>query len=352
MIDKQIGTTIDITDNIITTINSDDKELPIWYTLFYDLEWDDTEGLPNPKKQRILSISTVDYKGEKRQWCDNDENKMLTDFWEYARQYEPLVSWSPYNDEYDPIDFTFLKVRFRENKINADLRETQFLDLGYLYMLRCRSLKVNLPSWSLEYVADYEKLSERKVKMTMGFLEAFHKDRALLLWRNLSDAMILKEINDKYQIIELRGRIADIAGVFIENTSYYSTPVEMLVYRKTKELGKKVIYPNRRKVKQPKSKYRGAIVIEPIVGVHKQLVFFDFLSLYNRVMQEYNLSPELYREFMLSNKFNDKEDLQLQLMNFCKSQPKAIVPQILEELEKERNKYKKLRDSFVKDSTQ
>ena len=73
MIDKQIYTTIDITDNVITSISPDDKELPIWHTLFYDLEWqDDIKGPPNPKKQRILSISTVDYRGEKRQWCDDD----------------------------------------------------------------------------------------------------------------------------------------------------------------------------------------------------------------------------------------------------------------------------------------
>ena len=46
------------------------------------------------------------------------------------------------------------------------------------------------------------------------------------------------------------------------------------------------------KNKQPFLTYRGAIVLEPETGLHENVVVLDFASMYPRLMEKYNLSPD------------------------------------------------------------
>ncbi len=55
---------------------------------------------------------------------------------------------------------------------------------------------------------------------------------------------------------------------------------------------------------------RGGLILDPVMGLHENVVEFDFASLYPNIMVNYNVSPETM------------------LCSCCKSSPKFVVPQL------------------------
>ena len=55
---------------------------------------------------------------------------------------------------------------------------------------------------------------------------------------------------------------------------------------------------------------RGGLILDPVVGLHEDVVELDFASLYPNIMLRYNISPETL------------------LCNCCKNYPKVVVPQL------------------------
>ena len=102
--------------------------------------------------------------------------------------------------------------------------------------------------------------------------------------------------------------------------------------------------------KESVKKYKGAIVLEPVRGLHPDVYLFDVTSLYPTMIIKYNLSPETVNCSCCKNNPKAKELYTTELLKDCKHIPKqgywicqrrtGVFAKILQELTEERIKYK------------
>ena len=97
-------------------------------------------------------------------------------------------------------------------------------------------------------------------------------------------------------------------------------------------------------------KYKGAIVLEPVRGLHFDVHLFDVTSLYPTMIIKYNLSPETVNCSCCENNPKAKELYTAELLKDCKHIPKqgywicqrrmGLFAKILQNLTEQRIKYK------------
>lgn len=97
-------------------------------------------------------------------------------------------------------------------------------------------------------------------------------------------------------------------------------------------------------------KYKGAIVLEPVRGLHPDVYLFDVTSLYPTMIIKYNLSPETVNCSCCKNNPKAKELYTTELLKDCKHIPKhgywicqrrtGLFSKILQDLTEKRIKYK------------
>lgn len=102
--------------------------------------------------------------------------------------------------------------------------------------------------------------------------------------------------------------------------------------------------------KKSARKYKGAIVLEPVKGLHHDVYFFDVTSLYPTMIIKYNLSPETVNCSCCKNNPKAKEFYTTELIKDCKHIPKhgywicqrktGLFTKILQELTEKRIEYK------------
>ena len=103
------------------------------------------------------------------------------------------------------------------------------------------------------------------------------------------------------------------------------------------------IAPNRPKqeeleIRRISSKYKGAIVFEPKIGIHENIFVFDFRSLYPTIIIAYNISPETFNCEHEECKENKVPELGY---HFCKKMV-GLIPKYLNFLVEERKRVKKI----------
>jgi DNA polymerase I/DNA polymerase-2 len=113
-----------------------------------------------------------------------------------------------------------------------------------------------------------------------------------------------------------------------------------------------VLIPNRPKTEEIEKRrmappYKGAIVIEPIKGIHSNVLVFDFRSLYPTIMVTHNISPETFNcehaECKEKNKVPETK------WHFC-IKKKGFIPKHLEDLIETRKEIKEKMKKVKKDS--
>jgi hypothetical protein len=98
-------------------------------------------------------------------------------------------------------------------------------------------------------------------------------------------------------------------------------------------------------------KYKGATVLEPVRGLHRDVYLFDVTSLYPTMIIKYNLSPETINCSCCKNNPKTKEVLTSEILHDCKYIPregcywicqrrKGLFAKMLQELTEQRIKYK------------
>ena len=293
--------------------------------LFIDIETDDTSQKIDVGAYPILSIGCVDQEGNERFFVSNDNEKnMLNEFLNYAQNYDVLVSWNGFN-----FDYPYIERRLALNQVYFDMRYFQKVDLMEEYKSRKSS-----SSYSLEFVSRSE-LNEGKIKHKEKIVELWKNNKEKLKEYNLNDCRLMKKLDEKLNILAFLDTMSSKTNCFIEELRYNSIIVDTCILRKIRELNLNIKFPYRGK--QEKKVFEGGFVLEPELGLHKNIIVMDFLSLYNRIMQTFNISVETL------NTGNERIIIPGSEVTFSKDK-KGIIPLILEELEKEREYYKELRN--------
>ena len=175
----------------------------------------------------------------------------------------------------------------------------------------------------------------------------YDTDRELLIDYNMRDVEIMYEAEKKTGMLLLQDTLSIKSNCFIEELKYNSVIVDTMVLWKVKELGLDLRFPYRKKAERINLK--GGYVLEPKPGLKKGVIVLDFSSLYNRIIQ-LGLSPECVSDYFKTQTIPQGYNGELsnwipQYFTYIKrSNKKPIIPYILEELEEERNIYKRRRN--------
>ena len=281
MIDVGLFSSIEVTAKRIRPISDQTPPLRVGY---WDIECNDTRGFPAPERDEIVSIALVDSEGTAYFFCENSERKTIEKFLSKAKDFDVLVGWNS-----DNFDLPYLKKRCWKRKIDTTvLRSINFLDLEKMYKMNSRRDK---EQWTLDFIAQ-EELGEGKLPRR-GIMEMFRNDRKALRDYNVRDADLVRRIDQKesLELTRLACEIAAISGVFVEQTMQKTPMITSLVLREALKMDPRPVYKCAEK-SEKKTKARGAIVLEPVPGIHENVIVLDFSGMYPSIAMSFNISHE------------------------------------------------------------
>lgn len=295
--------------------------------LYFDIEVDWRRGLPHPieGKNRILGISWVDRKGNGGVIVDRDEYTILTEFVNLARHYDCLVG-------YNIIDFDVPVLKKRMELFDIKYRFGQLFDL---YRILSKVQNETITNRLDDVASMYLGVGKTEIfKSGEMMFRAFLFNRKRFEEYAFRDAELCLKLDEKFGLLEQFVELMQLTKLRMEDLIFPKKIVEAFILKKFYEQNPRTVLPYVGKGRKTE-KYAGAIVFEPVRGLHERVAVFDFTSLYNRVMQTFNICMSTIGG-----------DIKTEKLTFS-SKKRGILPQILIELEDLRNHYKKLKEKYL-----
>jgi len=327
---------IPLTRRILMDLELRVKELPT--RLFWDIEVDPrfSPGLQNTEG-RVLCICAVNHDDEEfkfllDEYADEDERRMLRDFFKLAFNYS--VTCAFYGSRFDS---PYTEARAWRLGIGWTWDFVNVMDMHNIYTVLQLS-RWDIGKFDLETIAYNEFGIKAKpfedYTTIWKWWSGGERDR--LLEYCLQDAKILKMLDEKYSAID--GRLLACNLTYVRPDAYiaYMQGIESIVVKKLSERKPRVaLYTPFRK--RFEYSYEGALVFEPVPGLHSPVLVIDFKSMYNRIIRTFNigidtLDPNGEIETPTGIRFTNRFE--------------SCFSEALRELEKWREHYKKLRDSY------
>lgn len=295
--------------------------------LWFDIEVSSKLGFPKPRDPhgRILSIAALDNKsGEEFFFCDDSELNVISDFQELIRNYDIAVGFAS-ND----FDVPYLRARCRRIGVPFNTKIIQWVDLEEVYSNFAGKERPG----SLQSIAE----KEAGFKIEKPFMRGaeidrwFSEDRDALREYNLDDVRALKAINDAMNLIEIIVETSCIAHIQYSSSQYPMRVVDAFVFSTAQKRNPVVVFPTKgltKKVEKP----TGAYVMEPEPGFHGRTFEVDFQSMYSSIIRTWNIGPETIGGAIKTPKLSFRKE------------PRSIFAEFLEEVAKQREKYRTERD--------
>lgn len=358
-------------------------EFPKLDVLAFDLEVYNPEGTPRPKRDPIIVISLLDNKGfQKALTFYSKQAKTLPTQPDYVEilknEKELLQRFLKIIEERDPeillgfnsdsFDIPYLRDRLDYNRIPFLLgREPAALRFRRGGMAPRAKIKgrinidifpsvrraIRLANYTLDVVA-HELLGREKPEIPgyeiWKYWEEGGEKLLELIEYSLSDVEVTLELGEKLlpQKIELarliRQPLFDVARVTAGQI------VEYLLMAKAYEIEELIPNkPRREEVlrRESEAPIVGAYVKEPERGLHKNILVFDFKSMYPTVIVSHNIDPSTINCVCCTN---EKAHLAPEVgFKFC-AKRRGFFPTILEELINRRMEIKKKMKTLPIDS--
>ncbi len=240
--------------------------------------------------------------------------------------------------------------------------------LDYLDLYK-KYTKDKRQSYSLEYISQFE-INEGKIEYEGTINTLWETDWNKFVEYNVQDVALVNKLNKKLGYIELLITVSYNAMIPFEK-AFSSIQVHMGYMLKTLHK-KNLVMPD--KQDHHEEEFPGAFVYAN-PGYYKNVVSFDVESLYPHMIMQYNISPEtlvtdpikiekLRREgnlittpvgrkkgFMIETQVGTKRVIKKVVFNntYYDKTKKGIVPQVIEEIFKDRKKFKALKAKATKE---
>jgi DNA polymerase-2 len=121
-----------------------------------------------------------------------------------------------------------------------------------------------------------------------AILQAFREDRAKLVEYNRVDAQLVLDILDKLQLLELTVERSRLTGMPPDRVAASIASFDFLYLS---ELGRRgIVAPSVRPWTAPEE-LGGGHVLEPVAGLHRNVVVLDFKSLYPSLIRTFQIDP-------------------------------------------------------------
>ncbi|MFH0977756.1 MAG: DNA-directed DNA polymerase [Candidatus Woesearchaeota archaeon] len=242
----------------------------------------------------------------------NSEAGLIEKFKEVLDSFKPDILVGYYSEGFD---MPYLEVRAKKYKIKLDIN----LDHSELQVRRRKTISsplvgivhldllnfvrkvvgrgMEIDRYTLDAVAE-ELLGEGKPEVNLDLLAAAWDSNTRQLDEfcnyNMHDALLTYRLCEKllpniFEMVKIVG-----LPIFDVSKMAFSQLVEWYVLRQSQQFGE--LAPNKPDHNQVRERrahtYQGAFVFEPKPGLYKDVVLFDFRSLYPSIISTHNISPE------------------------------------------------------------
>jgi DNA polymerase elongation subunit (family B) len=180
------------------------------------------------------------------------------------------------------------KDRFKgssEKELVIDLQSRVHLDYMALFK------KFNLggrQSYALNSIGE-EEVDEKKIEYDGSLHELYHNDFAKFILYNRHDVRIIIKIDKKFKYIELANEMVHEATVNFSAIFGSVQLIDTAIINFCHSHLNRIVFD---KVHKPKQSVEGALVMSPVVGLHRMIGSCDINSLYPSTYRSLNLSPE------------------------------------------------------------
>ncbi len=280
-----------------------------------------------------------------------DEVKLLERFKEIILEFKPDILTGYFSDGFD---LPYIKHRAEMHRIRldlgldysylqagskADFREGDSKITGILHLDMCKFIRnifgknMKTDSYSLDSVSE-EILGDKK--------QVINLDQLAEVWDNSPDGLhdyCEYNLHDAHLTLRLCKKLfydmlefTKIVGLptFDVIRMRFARLVESYILKRAGEYN--VLAPNKPQGEEMDNRmeetYEGAFVYEPIPGLYKELVVFDFRSLYPSIITSHNIGPESFHCSCCREKAKVPT---LDEYWFCTKQ-KNFIPTVLEQL--------------------
>ena len=275
--------------------------------LFFDIETDDREAGITIGGSPILSWAACDNNGkvffQRTEDVDDKqaEINLIKDLVRLFIKYDLVVSWNG-----KQFDMPYIEKRIEELDIQTKTKVLlhwsplwkHFIQVDL--MQRCISLfgatmtTLGLTGFSLNEVARLSLKEEKEnINDEKGFYNSYKNSPEQFKKYNIQDAVLLYKLNEKLSILPLMLKECVWTGTFM-NRFYISELLDNYILREAHKKGyflKK--RPDYHVAKEaPIVKIRGGYVMNPKVGLYKNVRIFDFASLYPTMIVSWNIGNE------------------------------------------------------------
>jgi len=284
----------------------EDTKIPDLKVMAFDIECYNPRGAPNPEKDPVIIISVVTNTGDKRQFLADDHNDkdMLKEFISYVQEFDPDIIVG-YNS--NRFDWPYLMERCKtlgiKLSVGRNFSEPHTSTYGHIsvtgranidlldYAEELYEVKVK----TLENVAEYLGVMKKSERVIINKLEISkywddREKRKTLLEYAMADAVSTLGIAE--EILSFVMQLSSIVGLPPDQVLSASVGfrVEWHLMRHAYLDGE--LAPNR--VERKHVPYRGGLVLKPKMGIHENVIVYDFSALYPNIMINYNVSPDTY----------------------------------------------------------
>jgi len=340
----------------ITSFSPIEGEAEALKTISLDIETycNRAGNMPDPKVDPIVMISAANSDGAYVfTWkeCPEakvypDEKSMIEAFFQFLDDVSPQVIVTYNGDNFDlpyihkrcevlAVSHRLvneMKIKGRGSSNSAEVPGTVHIDLFPIV-----KKTVNLTRYKLEVVYK-EYMGKDKSDIDGSQIWRYWEDPRLredLVCYSREDAVATFEIGEQFVPLELEMTKIVNQRMFDVARASSSLLVEMLLMKRCQENGEIIPNPpsSSELTKRYGETYEGAYVVEPIKGVHDNIFYFDFRSLYPSIIIGHNVDVSTLDCDCCQDNMAPTGHW------FCKKE-RGFIPQILEGLLKERVRIK------------
>ncbi len=325
--------------------------------LFFDIETDDSVGRIKIGRDRILSWAACDSAG-KTFFDSGDEKEILMSLIRLIHKHDVFCGWNSAK-----FDLPYIQARMKIHGLQYNWKKRVHVDLMQRLIKLFGGIMglLNLSGFSLNEVAK-TFLQREKVKFDGKIIDLYHNDFETFKKYNIYDAKLLYDLDQKIMALPLMIKECVWTGTFL-NKFYIGELLDNYILREAKRR-KQFLTTKPTQKEQAENleiNIRGGYVMEPKVGLYRNVRIFDFKSLYPSIIVGWNighdslnkkLSEEGDKSFeaFLKEKEQKVEEVSFkELYNFLIKEKKRLDPKNKHYQTANNNFFKRNKSSFIGD---
>jgi DNA polymerase I len=308
-----------------------------------DIEVYTEHGSPKPERDPVIIIGTATGSGAVKQFTSEDlsDKSTILEFVNYILEYDPDIVLG-YNS--NNFDIPFLLERSNVLGVKLDVGRRKGAPPSqstYGHVSIPGRLHVDLLNYaeeipeiklkSLDVVAEYLGVMKRSERTLIEYTEIpkywkSPEGRNILLKYNLDDVISTLKLGEKF--LPFAMQLSFTTRMPLDQVGAASVGYRLEWFLMYEAFKRGELIPNR--AEKEAEPYKGAIVLKPIPGIHRNIAVLDFTSMYPNIMIKYNVGPDtIEREGVC----DEKTRLIAPEVNHCfRKEPEGFFKNVLSRL--------------------